>query len=327
MSSNATQRTAKVWVPGSIGNVGPGFDVLGLAVGGLGDRFEIEILPTGPSVVDDIRGRDDTLVPRSPKDNCAVVAALAMLRRLGMPGAVRIRSDRQLPLAGGLGASAAASVGGALGALLAAAPERAAAGDPTELVLAAALEGEAHVAGRHLDNIAPSVLGGVTVVLGTDPPRVARVPLRGDWWVAVASPSLRLATRDSRAVLPSSVDRRLFVAQMARTAALVTAFATADHDLARLALVDEFAEPLRAPLISHFSAVKTAALAAGALGCSISGAGPSVFALAASETLAHKAATAMQQAFGAIASTIHIGPIAAKGALALSQEPLTREVG
>lgn len=299
---------ATVFVPATVANIGPGFDVLGLAVEGLGDRVTVELV-AGPSRVGRITGRDAASVPTDPTKNCAVVAAESILHRIGETRGVLLSLDRMLPLSGGLGSSAAASVGGAMAAVLASGKNVG-----TELILAAALDGEESVAGRHLDNIAPCVLGGVSVVLGTDPPSASRVPVKGEWWVAVVSPDMKLATKKARAVLPELVTRQDFVAQMAHSCSLVTAFASGDFDLARRALVDVYAEPRRAGLIPGFSAVKAAALKAGALGCSISGAGPTIFALAASQDDAKAAAEAMRLAFAPMAATTHVGRVAQRGA-------------
>ena len=300
--------SVRVFVPGSIGNVGPGFDVLGLAVDGIGDRFTVE-LTTAPSSIAVVTGRDHTLVPTDPANNCTSVAALALLRSQGDSRQVRVTIDRSLPLAGGLGASAAASVGGAFGAAMAM-------GRPVSqaAILAAALVGESSVSSPHLDNIAPSLLGGVTVARSITPPDAVRVPVLGTWWVAVVSPAQRLTTKKARSVLPQLISQADFVHQIAHTAALITAFASGDHELAHRALVDIYAEPHRAGLIEAFFAVKSAAASAGALGCSISGAGPSVFALCASESIASACAAAMGAAFLPTAAQTHIGRIATEGA-------------
>ncbi len=302
---------ATVFVPATVANIGPGFDVLGLAVEGLGDKVTIE-LTTGESRVVSVTGRDADVVPNDPTKNCAVVAALSLLTRIGDHRGVLLTLERMLPVSGGLGASAAASVGGAMAAVLASGKNVG-----TDVIFAAALDGEESVAGRHLDNIAPCVLGGVSVVLGTDPPSASRVPVKGEWWVAVVSPDMKLPTKKARGVLPQLVTQQDFVAAMAYSCSLVTAFAAGDFDLARRALVDVYAEPRRSGLIPGFPAVKAAALKAGALGCSISGAGPSVFALAASQQDARIAAEAMQRAFAPMAATMHVGRIAQRGAHAL----------
>lgn len=301
--------TATVFVPATVGNVGPGFDVLGLAVEGLGDKITVTIID-GPSKVSAVTGRDADLVPRDAKSNCAVIAAEAMLAKLGLTGkGVDIAIERGLPIAGGLGSSAAASVGGALGVVHASGKTVG-----TDIVLRAALEGEAKVAGRHLDNIAPVLYGRLCLVREVEPPDVIVLPIRGEWWVTLVSPKIKLATKTARGVLPESVSRTLLVQQMANTCGVLTAFASGDHALMRRSLQDLLAEPKRAHLIPHFHDVKSGALGAGALGCSISGAGPTVFALSDRERTARHAGEAMVSAFADIGAVVHVGRPASRGA-------------
>lgn len=296
--------SATAFAPGSIGNVGPGFDVLGLAVEGIGDRVTVE-LTRGESRVDDVTGRDAELVPREAERNCAAIAANAYLRPFGYRALVRI--EKGLALAGGMGGSAASSAAGAYAAALALGQSP----DKREII-AAALEGESAVAGRHLDNIAPSVVGGLALVRALDPIDVIKLPVAADWWVALVTPRVRIQTKDARALLPDATERAEWIQQMANTTALAHAFAIADGELLRRALDDRYAEPRRAPLIPRFYDVKRAALDAGAFGCSISGSGPTLFAIAADEAHAQKCAKAMQTAFGEIAA-VHVGAIAKEG--------------
>ncbi len=302
-----------VFVPATIGNVGPGFDVLGLAIDGLGDEITVELHEPGPqhttSRIGEVIGRDAALIPRDASQNCAVIAALSLLRRIGLPHHVTIHLDRALPVSGGLGASAAASVGGALAAAIASGQTVS-----NDTILAAALDGEAHVAGRHLDNIAPCLLGGLVIIRSVDPLDVVPVNVTGEWWAAVVTPAFQLSTKLARSVLAQAVSQRDMVAQMAHTAALVTAFAQGDHALAKRALVDQFAEPKRGPLIPQFAAVKNAALAQGALGCTISGAGPTLFALCTQEAEAYRCAIAMRAAWEPLGATAHIGRVPGRGA-------------
>jgi homoserine kinase len=293
---------ATAFAPGSIGNVGPGFDVLGLAFDGAGDRVTVELTKDAPRVAD-VTGVDAELVPRDPDRNCAAIAAHAALRGSGWNAIVTIHKG--LPLAGGMGGSAASSVAGAYAAALAI--------DQNVDVIAAALEGESAVAGRHLDNIAPSVVGGLALSRSVDPIDVIKLPVAADWWIALVTPRVRIQTKDARALLPNECDRATWIQQMANTTALAHAFATADGALLRRALDDRYAEPRRAPLIPHFHDVKKAALDNGAYGCSISGSGPTLFAIAENEAAARTCAAAMQRAFGEIESNVHIGAIAKEG--------------
>lgn len=301
---------ARVFVPATIGNVGPGFDVLGLAIDGLGDFFTVELgLPEHPSRIVSVTGRDASLIPMNAAENCSTIAAQSMLQRIGIHRSVHVSIERQLPVSGGLGGSAAASVGGALAALFAA--EKTA---DTSTILLAALDGEQTVAGRHLDNIAPAFFGGLCVCRASDPPDIATVPIRADWWLSVVTSSQKLATKTARAVLPDQVSRQEMVTQMAQTAGVIAAFANGDHELLRRSLVDPFAEPRRAPLIEGFYKVRDAALAAGALACSISGAGPTLFAVSTSELIGRLVSTAMTTAFQPLQAEAYTGRIATKGA-------------
>ncbi|MGA7614362.1 MAG: homoserine kinase [Thermoanaerobaculia bacterium] len=298
---------ATVFVPGSIGNVGPGFDVLGLAIGGIGDRVTVE-LTDGPARIEEISGRDAALLPREPERNTASIAAAAWLRRAGVNKNPIVSICKSLPLAGGMGGSAASSVGGAYAATLAAG----AAVDTNE-IMAAALEAEEVVAGRHLDNIAPSTLGGLCLVRGVDPVDVISVAAPESWRVALVTPRVRISTRDARGVLPEQWDSASWIQQMANTAALLYAFTIADEDLVSRALDDLYAEPRRAALIPSFHEIKRAALANGAFGCSISGSGPTVFAIA-SERRVSQCAAAMKNALGGVEGDVHVTSIAREGA-------------
>jgi len=297
-------QAATAFAPGSIGNVGPGFDVLGLAVDGIGDRVTVE-LTRGSSRVDDVTGRDAELVPRDAERNCAAIAANAYLRPFGYRAIISL--EKGLALAGGMGGSAASSAAGAYAAALAL-------GQSPDLreIIAAALEGESAVAGRHLDNIAPSVVGGLALSRCVDPIDVVKLPVAADWWIALVTPRVRIQTKDARALLPDECDRATWIQQMANTTALAHAFAVADGDLLRRALDDRYAEPRRAPLIPRFYEVKRAALDAGAFGCSISGSGPTLFAIAADQNVAQRCADAMENAFGDVAA-VHVAAIAKEG--------------
>lgn len=302
----------RIFAPATIGNVGPGFDVLGLAIEGLGDIISAE--PTeGVFEIAAVTGRDAALVPLDPDKNAVSIAAKALLELRQVKGGLRISIEKGLPISGGMGGSAASSVAGALAASAVYGLDA----SPKEL-MDAALAGEAAVSGRHLDNIAPCVLGGLSLVRDQDSFDVLSLPIAADWWVAVCTPDIKLETKTARAVLPLSSERREWVRQMANTAALVHAFSVGDEGLLQRSLQDVFAEPRRAPLIPRFYEVKQAALSVGgALGCSISGAGPTIFAICSNETQAKQCAAIMREAFSPIAAVSHAGRIAKTGARVL----------
>lgn len=292
-----------------MGNLGPGFDVLGVAVEGAGDAITVELTDQSYDEVVSVTGKDASLIPRDPKSNCAVIAALSLLNKIRSLKRVKVSIHRELPVAGGLGSSAAASVGGALAAMHAAGVEAS-----EEQLLSAALDGEEAVSGRHLDNIAPALLGGVTLVYGVTPPRVCRLPVQGNWWLCLVSPEIQLSTKKARHVLPSLVSQEDFVQQMAYTGGLITALISGNHKLASETLVDIYAEPRRAPLINGFTNAKKAARDEGALACSISGAGPSIFALCADKQSAERVGQKMVDSFSPLKATFRVGKIAEKGA-------------
>jgi homoserine kinase len=219
---------------------------------------------------------------------CVGAAALgsAARPRAGAP-TLAVTIDKGLPVSGGIGGSAASSVAGAYAAALACGVT-----PSHEDIILAALEGEQFVSGRHLDNIAPITLGGLVLSRSIEPLDVVKLTVPDDWCVVLARPLVRIETKKARAILPQQWDRFSWTRQMANTAALIHAFATSDGALARRALEDLYAEPRRAPLIPHFDDIKRAALEAGAFGCSISGSGPTIFAIA-DETTAERCAAAM----------------------------------
>src|SRR5690606_18149526 len=282
---NNPANRARAFAPGSIGNVGPGLDILGLAIAGAGDAVTLEWNEGDTSVVDD-PGHPD--LPTDPLRNTASIAALAVLRRLGTSRGIRIRIEKGLPLSGGQGGSAACAIAGAVAA-------NALAGGNLDhrTLLSAALEAESAVAGRHLDNLAPSLVGGLVLVRSTEPPEIIRIPVPSALRVVLAHPDQRLDTRDGRSALPRTIDRDVALQQAANVTPMVAGACLADLELLGRAIDDRIAEPARAPLLPGFIAARAAALQAGALGCSISGAGPTSFALVASDADADRVAAAM----------------------------------
>ncbi|HEX3581133.1 MAG TPA: hypothetical protein VH087_05190, partial [Thermoanaerobaculia bacterium] len=222
--------------------------------------------------------------------------------------------EKGLALAGGMGGSAASAVAGAYAAMLCVAPPTSAANDS---VITAALEAESLVAGRHLDNIAASVLGGLTISRSVDPIDAVSVRVAAPWWVTLVTPDVRIETKAARAILPEEWPRRMWVQQMANTVALAHAFAVGDGELLARSLDDRYAEPLRANLIPHCREVKRAAVLAGAFAAGISGSGPTMFAICENESVARAASSAMQNAFGELRSAAYAGPIANEGVRAV----------
>ncbi|MEZ0333272.1 MAG: homoserine kinase [Gemmatimonadales bacterium] len=237
-------------------------------------------------------------LPRDPDRHTSALAARAVLDKIG-PATLRGRGiglsvRKGLPLSGGQGGSAASAVAGAVAVntLL---------GAPLDsmALIEACLAAEEVVAGRHVDNIAPSLLGGIILIRAMQPLDLVRLPVPDELYVVLVRPDQRMRTSEARAVLPKDVPRSVALHQAAHVAAMVAAFAMADYALLRRAVDDRIAEPARAALLPGFTEAKAAALEAGALGSSISGSGPTVFALARGRESAEQIGAAMREAYGA----------------------------
>lgn len=283
------------FAPGSIGNVGPGLDVLGAAVTGPGDTVVAE-WNDAPGVI--IRDAGNPELPVGVDRHASGLAAIAVIRAataLGTTsptGGIALTVTKGLPLSAGQGGSAASAVAGA-------AAVNALIGSPlgTHALLAACLAAEEAVAGRHLDNIAPSLMGGIVLVRSLDPIDVVPLPVPSSLRVVLAHPNQRLRTADARQVLPREVARSVAVHQLAQVAAMVAALHSGDLTLLGRAIDDRIAEPARATLLPGFREAKQAALDAGALGASISGAGPTAFALCDGDAAAARVADAMRDGY------------------------------
>ncbi len=281
----------RVFVPGSIGNVGPGLDILGLAVRGLGDTVWAERIP-GRRV--EIRDPGHPDLPKAASHHASAIAARAAIRLAGQGGEVgmAIWLEKGLPLSGGQGGSAASAVAGAVAAnVLMGSPLGA------DCLLLAALAAESKLAGRHLDNIAPALLGGLVLIRALDPLDVVCLPTPTRMHIVLAKPDYQLATKRGRALLPNDIDRATALHQAATVAAMVAAAYRNDLPLFGRSIDDRIAEPARAPSLPGFVAAKRAALRAGALGCSISGSGPTLFAIASSRRTAAAVGVAIRGAY------------------------------
>jgi homoserine kinase len=272
LSSSAPQR-ATAFAPASVGNVAIGFDILGFAIDAIGDRVTVAVTGTPGVEITAVRGIAGDL-PLEARDNTAGRALLALQEAVHPAFGLQVQIDKGIPLGSGLGGSAASAVAAvvAANALL---PEPLA---RLEL-LKFAMAGEAVASGsRHVDNIAPSLFGGMVLTVGIDQPRVKQIPVPQGVRAVIVHPHMFLATSRARAILKGSVELSDFVWQTAHLAGFISGCYTDDLDMIRASLEDVVIEPQRAALIPGFSAVRGAALAAGAIGCSISGAGPTVFA-------------------------------------------------
>ncbi len=289
------QGWVKVFAPASIANLGPGFDTLGVALEGLGDVVQARRTDRPGVALVEMTGEKES-IPADPDKNCAGRAAESVLKQLKGKAAkeagLEMKLHKGLPQGSGLGSSAASAVGGAVAAHLL---FGSALGSNT--LLEAALEGEVLASGsRHADNLAASLLGGFTIVRSHAPIDVIRLELPSAMRFVVVLPGMEIETRFARSVLPEMISLKDAKSNWANTAALVAAVARGNLPDFGRAVDDQVVEPVRAKLIPGFADVKRAALEAGAFGCSISGAGPALFAVANSDT-AERVALAMHAAF------------------------------
>jgi len=294
---------AVAFAPASVGNIGVGFDILGHTIRGPGDRATVQRIDRPEVRIAAIRGSAKPL-PTDAASNTAGAALIAMREKLRLPFGFEIELDKGIPFGSGMGGSAASAVAAlvAANALLDTPLSR-------EALYPFALTGEAVASGgRHGDNVGPMLLGGVTLATAE---HLVRIEVPKAWHCALVHPDAVVETRRAREALNGGYQLGEFITQSANLAMLVTGLQHGDADLVRTGLHDVLIEPRRAPLIPGFARVKQAALDHAALGASISGAGPSVFAWFDSEAAAQAAAPAMRQAFADdnIASESFVSPI------------------
>ena len=301
---------ATAFAPATVANLGLGFDVLGLAIAGVGDTVTARLSAGIDVTIREVTG-DGGALPHETEKNTAGVAAVATLKLAGVRIGVELDVHKGLPLGSGLGSSAASAAAAALAVnLLIGSPMR-----KTELI-GPCIEAEAAVSGRHADNVAPAMLGGLVMVRSVDPLDLVRLPVPDGLMLAVVTPRFELQTRKARQVLPRQIPLESLVHNTANLAALVSAFFSNDLTLLARCLPDAVVTPVRAQLIPGCLEVIEAALEAGALASSISGSGPSVFAFCRSERGARDVGAAMSAAFRAagLESSVVISPADCPGA-------------
>ncbi len=286
---------ACAFAPASVANVAVGFDLLGYAVAGVGDTVTVRRIDALEVRIAAIRGAAVEL-PTEAASNTAGAALIALRQALALPFGFEVEIDKGIPLSSGMGGSAASCVAAlvAANALLEQPLSR-------EQLYLHSLEGEAVASGsRHGDNLGPMFLGGL--VLSTLE-RLVPVPVPAQWHSLLVHPDALLETRRARAALQGSYELKEFVTQSTNLALVLAGCHAGDAGLVRAGLRDVLVEPRRAPLIVGFDAAKQAALDAGAMGASISGAGPSVFAWYETADAAQTAAPKVQAAFAAAGFT------------------------
>jgi len=283
----------KVFAPASVANVGMGYDILGFALDAPGDEIIVRRNDGKGLKITVITGAKGKL-PKTVMENTAGFAAHKLLEHLGeLDMGIDMEIHKKMPFGSGLGSSAASAVAGvmAINELLSRPLVK------RELLPFAVLGEQIADGSYHADNVAPSLMGGMVLIRDNESLDVHRLNVPKGLYATVVHPHVKILTRDSRAILSNQVSLQAHIRQSGNLAAFVHALYRSDFDLIGRSLQDVIIEPQRAKLIPHFYAVKDAALKAGALGCSISGAGPSIFALSANSLIAEEVGQVMEKVF------------------------------
>jgi homoserine kinase len=282
------------FAPATVANVGCGFDIMGFALKGIGDKVTITMQQDNDDPFISLSGSYANMIPRERQKNTAGVAVNAYLAASGKTGTMLgISLEKNLPLGSGMGSSAASAAAAvfALNNLF---------GNPlttTELI-PFAMEGERIACGTsHADNVAPSLLGGFVLIRSYKPLDIIQVKCPDELYCTVIHPHIQLNTSDARRILKRDIPLNDVITQSANTAAFMTGIIKEDFDLIGRSICDLVAEPKRTRLIPGFEKARQAALATGAIGCGISGSGPSVFALCIGETVSWQVAEVIKKTF------------------------------
>ncbi|MCD2260058.1 homoserine kinase [Psychroserpens luteolus] len=280
----------KIFSPATVANVSCGFDVLGFCLDTIGDEMVIRTTDKKGIHITKIEGYD---LPFEADKNVAGVSALAMLNDAQPDYGFEIEIYKNIKPGSGIGSSSASAVGSVFGMneLL---------GKPynkTQLT-SFAMKGEALASkSEHADNIAPAIFGGFTLVKSVAPLEVLQLPTPANLFAVIIHPQIEIKTAEARAILPKEIPLKDAITQWSNVGSLVHALHTNDYGLLSNSLKDVVVEPHRSRLIPHFDLVREHALKHKALGCGISGSGPSIFSLCHGNETAQNVAKAIQNIY------------------------------
>ena len=280
----------KIFCPATVANLSCGFDVLGLCLEGIGDEMIIRKTREKGIRITKITGAD---LPLETNKNVAGVAGLAMLNHLDLEFGFEIEIHKNIKAGSGIGSSAASAAGVVVGIneLL---------GNPLNRkeLIQFAMEGEFLASGSyHADNVAPAILGGFTLVRGYDPLEVIKINSPNDLYVTIIHPHIEVKTSEARNILPKEIALKTAITQWGNLGGFISGLYTEDYELMGRCLQDVVAEPYRKNLIPEFDNVKQTALENGALGCGISGSGPSIYALSKGIQTAENVGNKMKEVY------------------------------
>lgn len=316
MLTNTMKKTIKVFAPATVANVGPGFDIFGLALEEIGDELEVSTIDGNTIQILPIEGYEE--LPTDPALNVAGVAIQALLDDLNLKQGFEISIRKRVMPGSGLGSSASSSA-----AAVYAANELLGRPFSKKELIRFAMEGERATSGKaHADNVTPSLLGGFTLVRSYGPLDVVSIPYPDNLYVAVVHPQIEVKTADSKRILKSEVSLEMAISQWGNVAGLVAGLAGGDFDLIGRSLEDHIIEPVRSVLIPGYAGAKQQAMTAGALGCNISGSGPSIFALAEGKAAAERIARAFDLYYTEleIDHKVYVSGINAEGAKIIHEQ-------
>lgn len=304
-----------VFSPATVANVACGFDIFGFAIETPGDELVVKLKETPGVILSQITG-DNGRLPFNPIKNTAAVSVIKYLEYLNSKQGVEIELHKKMPLGSGLGSSAASSAGSlfAVNILM---------GSPLshKELIPFAMEGERVACGTaHADNVAPALLGGFVLIRSYSPLDVMQIPSPLNFYCTIIHPRIEVPTKVSRKLLNRKITMQQHVIQTGNIAGLIFGLVQGDVDLIHRSLQDVIAEPVRSSLIPGFDRIKAAAINKGALGCSISGSGPSLFALSCDHSHAQVIGSEMMKACidQGIEYDIYISPINYEGCKVLS---------
>lgn len=301
--------TQTAFAPATSANLGVGFDILGLALDAVGDKVTLSKRDDGHIVIDKITALDG--LPLESNKNTASYAVTKMCEDLGITCGFSLVIDKGIALGSGMGGSAASAVAAvvALNGFLTAPLTKA------KLVEYALYGEEIASGGRHADNVAPCVYGGITLIRSLAPLDIISLPYP-ELYCVIVHPHLQVETKAARKILSPTVELKKYVEQSANLAATISALYQKDYQLLARSFQDLIIEPQRSRLVSGFTKVKAAAIANGALGAVLSGSGPSLLALGKSAEEAQRIAAVMVDAFAGenIVADYWISPINPNGA-------------
>lgn len=268
------KKEVRVFAPASVSNVACGFDVMGFVIDQPGDEVLLRLSENPGIRITRITG-DGGRLPYDAAENTAGAPVTAICSYLNIDAGIEIEIHKKMPLGSGLGSSAASAVAAAF-----AADRLLEAGLPKDKLLEFALKGEQIASGAiHADNVAPSLYGGFVLIRGYDPIDIVEIPVPEDLCCIVLHPDIEINTKESRRLLPREVPMEAAKTHWGNTAGLVAGLMKGDYGLISRSLKDVIVEPIRGRFIPCYERIKSAAIEAGALGCNISGSGPSIFAL------------------------------------------------